>query len=152
MQEAQSINFSWLLRLRWGALAGQVGVIAVADSLLGVHLPLPPLLTIVAIGLASNAAGAVWMRRQPPVREWMIGCLMTLDFVLLTALLHYTGGPFNPFSSVYLVNIALAAVILSAGWTWFLAGFGFACFGSLFLIAMWSGPDPAASWCTARRR
>ena len=34
---------------------------------------------------------------------------MVLDIFLLTALLHFTGGPFNPFSFLYLVEIALAA-------------------------------------------
>ena len=39
---------------------------------------------------------------------------MAADVVLLTGLLFFTGGPFNPFSFLYLVHIALAAVVLRA--------------------------------------
>ena len=37
---------------------------------------------------------------------------MAADVLLLTALLYFTGGPFNPFNFLYLVHIALAAVVL----------------------------------------
>ncbi len=30
--------------------------------------------------------------------EWPIGLLMALDVLLLTALLYFSGGPFNPFT------------------------------------------------------
>ena len=44
---------------------------------------------------------------------------MAFDTLVLTALLYYSGGPFNPFSFLYLVEIALAAVILRPRWTAF---------------------------------
>ena len=43
---------------------------------------------------------------------------MALDVALLTELLYLTGGPANPFGFLYLVQIALAAVLLRAAWTW----------------------------------
>jgi two-component system sensor histidine kinase RegB len=52
------------------------------------------------------------------VKEWWIGAAIAADVVLLTALLYLSGGPLNPFSFLYLVEIALAAVILPARWTW----------------------------------
>src|SRR4029079_1827826 len=55
-----------------------------------------------------------------------------LDVGFLMSVLYYTGGPFNPFSFLYLVNVALAAVILPPGWTWTLAGISLALFGGLF--------------------
>ncbi len=57
---------------------------------------------------------------------------MLVDNLLLTALLYYTGGPANPFTVCYLVNIALAAAILGARWAWVLNGAAFACFALLF--------------------
>jgi hypothetical protein len=41
--------------------------------------------------------------------------------------------PFNPFSFLYLVQISLAAVVLSARWTWTLAALALAGSGFLFL-------------------
>jgi two-component system sensor histidine kinase RegB len=76
---------------------------------------------VLAIEVASNAAAELWRRRAAEVSERALGALMLLDVGLLTALLSLTGGPLNPFSSLYLVNIALAAVVLSPRWTWGLA-------------------------------
>jgi len=126
-----AINFSWLVTLRWGALAGQLVTIVAVDGLMGIHLPLTPLACVLALGAASNAACIVW-RRRVAVQEWMLAAVMLFDVVWLTAVLYLTGGPFNPFSFLYLVNIALAAVILPPVWTWLLVGFSVACFGGLF--------------------
>jgi two-component system sensor histidine kinase RegB len=52
--------------------------------------------------------------------------------VVLTALLHLSGGHFNPFSTLYLVNVALAAILLPARWSWIQLGFSVLCFGALF--------------------
>ena len=64
------------------------------------------------------------------------GCssaVMAADLLLLTLLLYFSGGPFNPFNFLYLVHIALAAVVLRSRFTWALAALSFLCFGALFL-------------------
>jgi two-component system sensor histidine kinase RegB len=125
------IGLSWLLTLRWGALAGQLATIAAVDRLMGIALPLAPLALVLAVGAASNLALGSW-RRRADVQESMLAAVMLLDVGLLTAVLYLTGGPFNPFSFLYLVNIALAAVILPPGWTWALVVVSVALFGGLF--------------------
>ena len=127
----RGIDLSWLVTLRWGALAGQLATIVAVDRLMGIALPLVPLAAILAIGVASNVALAAW-RRRAAVEDAMLAAVLLLDVGLLTAVLYFTGGPFNPFSFLYLVNVALAAVILPAGWTWALAGASSALFGALF--------------------
>lgn len=132
MEQTHAINFSWLLTLRWGAAAGQIAIILIVNRLMRIELPLVALGAIIGIELASNAACALWARRAPEIREWMLGLLMMLDVLLLTALLYFTGGPSNPFSFLYLVNIALAAVVLRPAATWALVAGSLACFGLLF--------------------
>jgi two-component system, sensor histidine kinase RegB len=127
----QGINLSWLLTLRWGALAGQLATILAVDRLMGIGLPLAPLALVLTVGAASNVALGSW-RRRADVPEGMLAAVMLLDIVLLTAVLYLTGGPFNPFSFLYLVNIALAAVLLPPGWTWSLVVISGALFGGLF--------------------
>jgi two-component system sensor histidine kinase RegB len=61
-----------------------------------------------------------------------LGYSLALDTVCLTALLGLTGGPANPFSLLYLVQIALSAVVLSKAWTWALGVLSVGCFGFLF--------------------
>jgi len=133
MRDPQAINFSWLLRLRWGAIVGQLTIILIVHAVMGLQLPLARLMAIIAIEALSNVGCLMWARRESVVHEWMLGAVMALDVILLTALLYYTGGPFNPFSFLYLVNIALAAVILRPVWTWTLFALSFVCFGVLFL-------------------
>jgi two-component system sensor histidine kinase RegB len=59
---------------------------------------------------------------------------MAFDTLALTALLALSGGPFNPFSFLYLVQIALAAVLLREVWTWTLAALALACSAVLFVV------------------
>jgi two-component system sensor histidine kinase RegB len=133
VEQTNSINFAWLLKLRWGGIIGQVVLVVLIHWGLGIALPLLPLFLIIALGLASNVACAVWMRRNPEVPHGLLGGVMLTDVVLLTGLLYFTGGPFNPFSFLYLVNIALAAVVLQSGWTWALVSMSLGCYGALFV-------------------
>lgn len=137
MPDAARINFLWLLRLRWGAILGQTVTIVVVRWILQMPLPLAFLFGIIAVEAATNVACHRRAAAIRPIEPWMLGALMVLDVLLLTALLYLTGGAFNPFSFLYLVHIALAAVVLTAGWTWALVGLSLACFGSLFLLPPW---------------
>jgi two-component system sensor histidine kinase RegB len=130
-----AINFSWLIKLRWGAIAGQLVTIFGVVRLYGVSLPLTVLLGVIAVELGSNVAAVLAARRANAVREWWSGALMALDVVLLTTLLHFAGGPFNPFSFLYLVEITLAALILPARWTWTLVALSLVGSGTLFVGA-----------------
>jgi two-component system sensor histidine kinase RegB len=129
-------NLSWLLRLRWGAITGQLVTILVVRFAMDVALPLPPLLAIVGLEILSNV---VWSFRSAarPVPRATLGGLMALDVVLLSALLFFTGGPHNPFSFLFLVPISLATLILTAAGTWALVALSLACSAVLFL---WNRP------------
>ena len=137
MRDAHAINFRWLIMLRWGAIAGQIATVAVAGLGLGIALPLAPLAVVLALELATNVACTLWVRGARQVHEGMLAALMLADVAFLTALLSLTGGPFNPFSCLYLVNIALAAVVLRPAWTWTLVVGSLACFGALFAQQPW---------------
>jgi two-component system sensor histidine kinase RegB len=127
------LNFKWLLTLRWSSIAGQLATIFGVQWVVGIPVPVVELAIIVAIEAASNLVCALWFRRDPRVHEWQLAGVMALDVALLTGLLYFTGGPFNPFSFLYLVQIALAAVVLHAQWTWMLVAVSFLSFGLLLL-------------------
>jgi|HubBroStandDraft_6_1064221.scaffolds.fasta_scaffold87555_3 two-component system sensor histidine kinase RegB len=148
--ERNWVNIQWLARLRWAEVAGQALTVLAAQFLLGGTLPIAWLLAVTGIGLVSNIALEQYFfgdRRRGlapgsfrtdsgasrPVHEWHIAIVMMLDIALLTGLLYLTGGPHNPFSSLYLVQIALAAVLVRARWTWMLVGLSFVGFGILLL-------------------
>ena len=129
--DVERINFSWLLKLRWGAIAGQVLTIAGVVWLMHIPLPLAPLGAIIAVELATNIF--YHWRIRGGTQEWERPALMALDVLLLTGLLYFTGGPFNPFSFFYLVEIALGAAVLRPRWIWTLVVLSLACSGILFL-------------------
>ncbi|HKP58049.1 MAG TPA: ATP-binding protein [Polyangiales bacterium] len=134
---AQLINMAWLVRLRWLAVAGQVLTLLLVSWGLRFDLPLLSLSVVLAIEALSNAACQLWAKHKRVVRDWALGLVIAVDVVLLTGLLYLTGGPFNPFSFLYLVHVALAAVVLPASYTWALVGLALAGFGLLFAQPSW---------------
>jgi len=131
---ASARNLAWLVRLRWFAVVSQSLTVLVASNIL--HMPLwtAPLYAIVGTTAISNVGCALWLRRATRVHERALAALMAFDFVLLTALLQFAGGPSNPFTVLYLVHIALAAVVLRPTYAWALAALSAACFGALFAL------------------
>jgi two-component system sensor histidine kinase RegB len=139
--ERNWVNIQWLARLRWAEIAGQAVTVVAGQFLLGGTLPMAALLAVIAAGLVSNLAIEMYFfggRRRGaalprPVHEWQLALVMMIDIAILTGLLYLTGGPHNPFSFLYLVQIALAAVLVRARWTWMLVGLSFVGFGILIL-------------------
>jgi len=131
------INLSWLLKLRWTAIAGQVATILFVDRFMHIDLPMLPLFAVIGLEVISNIAGVRWAKRATVVHDWQLCLILGLDVVFLSSLLYFTGGPFNPFSFLYLVYVAQAAVVLPARWTWGLVVLSFGCLGVLFLKHTW---------------
>ncbi len=131
--ERAAVNASWLLKLRWAQIAGQAATVMVATRLVETPLPWSALALLVAAGALSNLILERWLRRRPAVRDWHVAGIMALDVALLTALLYLTGGPINPFGFLYLVQIALATVLVPAVFSWSLVALSFACFGLLLI-------------------
>lgn len=143
-----AVNIDWLIRLRWAEIVGQSATVLVAQVFLGIGLPIVQLLVVVGIGLLSNLALEVRLGRGEPAphdsgaalarpratSDGELAAVMALDILLLTALLFFTGGPLNPFGSLYLVQIALATVMVRAPWVWMLVVLSFSCYG-LLLVA-----------------
>ncbi|MCL4224724.1 MAG: HAMP domain-containing histidine kinase [Myxococcales bacterium] len=128
-----AVNALWLIKLRWAQVVGQAATVLVARIALGESLPVGALGALVALGLASNLALELHLRRGGVISERRQALTMALDVALLTGLLYLTGGPLNPFGFLYLVQIALATVILHAAWTWALVLLSFAGFGLLLV-------------------
>jgi len=139
--ERNWVNIQWLTRLRWAEVAGQAATVLVAHFLLEGVLPIAPLLTVIGIGLVSQLVIEMYFfgdRRRGnvtprEVHEWQLATIMMIDIAILTGLLYLSGGPTNPFSFLYLVQIALATVLVRARWTWMLVGLAFLGFGVLLL-------------------
>jgi two-component system sensor histidine kinase RegB len=99
----------------------------------GLRIDLP--LAWLAAPLAVTAVSNMILRRQfvqSPNPQALLGRLFCLDTICLTIVLGLTGGPMNPFSLLYLVQIMLSAMILNKTWTWALGLLSTFSFGLLF--------------------
>jgi two-component system, sensor histidine kinase RegB len=133
------LNLSWLIQLHWWAIVGQAVVVVGAASWTGIGLPYGTLLGLLALEIVGNVVLGEWARRGR-VTHGAIAAVMLLDAAALTVLLDLTGGASNPFSTLYLVNVALAAILLPPGWSWLLMGASFAGFASLFIHEALTSP------------
>jgi two-component system sensor histidine kinase RegB len=114
-------NALWLIKLRWVAVLGQLLTILVVRWGMAVKVPLTPLAVLLAVTVFSN----VWLiRRLYGGRTGVatLGNVMLLDLANLTGMLYFTGGPGNPFSAFYFVNLGLPAMLLPSRWAWLLNG------------------------------
>lgn len=111
------IVLTWIARLRWLAVLGQVVAVAVATGVLQMQPPLLPISAFIFMTALTNVALQLALRRRA-VQGYLVPLILLLDVCLLTALLYCTGGPDNPFSTLYLVHIAMAVAVLEPRWTW----------------------------------
>lgn len=106
----------WLIRLRWIAVAGVVLVVTLADRAFGlVSRPGGLYAGAVLLGLGNLAfmLQARRLRKRPPdaISRHVLSQI-GLDLVALTVLIHYAGGPENPFVFFYLFHTVIAAILL----------------------------------------
>jgi two-component system sensor histidine kinase RegB len=118
-----------LFWLRMVAIASQLAAIATAYFVLAGPLPLTELgLAIGALAL-WNALNYGSVHAERTVQDGEVALHLAVDIAVFTAVLYFTGGPTNPFVSLYLVPISLAATSLPQAHAWLtgaLCGAGYA--------------------------
>jgi len=120
-----------LLWLRVLAVAGQGAAVAVAWYGLHVQLPLAAMGIVVAAMAVLVLLTALRLRAPWPCTHLELAMQLLLDVFGLTLILYFSGGTTNPFASLYLVPIAIAAVALDWRYT---AGILSACLVSYLVL------------------
>ncbi len=127
-------NLLLLIQLRWIAVVGQLVTIAAVGLGLGVTLPLGAMAAVLA-GLVGLNLASLWRLSWPaPVASTELALAMLLDVAALTLQLYLTGGGTNPFVFLYLLQVALGAVLLDRRATWALLGTTSLCFAALTVL------------------
>lgn len=111
-------NLVLLIQLRWIAVLGQVITIAIVHLGLRIPLPLAPMGMVLGALLALNALSHVWLRQHLQISSQALFSALLLDVAALTVQLYFSGGATNPFTMLYLLQIALAAVLLPGRGAW----------------------------------
>jgi len=131
---APNLALPWVVRLRYAMFSGGAATLVGVAFFLGFY---PALLWTMA-PLVSVLVTNLWLHRVAHGRlrdpQTILGFIFVVDTLCLTAVLALTGGPMNPFSLLYLVQITLAAVVLKKEWIWVLGILATLCFGLLFLL------------------
>ena len=129
---APALVVPWLTRIRYGVIAGLIVLILIAAQIVHIELPLGWLAIPFAVMASSNYLLGRFNEKTNARRA--LGLSLAIDIVALTAVLALSGGPANPFTLLFLVQITLSAVVLSKAWTWFLGLLSILGFGFLFLV------------------
>ncbi|WP_133649818.1 ATP-binding protein [Paraburkholderia flava] len=125
------VNLSHLFWLRSFAIIGQLGTIAFVQIFIGVHLPLPAMLLVIALEALFNALTWLRVARAKPESNLELFGQIWVDLGSLSALLFLSGGTTNPFVSLYLPSLAIAAAVLPWHLMLWLAAFAVACYAVL---------------------
>lgn len=122
----------WFIRLRW--IAGGVAIVLIFATIeiFGYldSVVLGPLLALVSLLFITNVVYTILGRRQSlpaHISEWQIA----IDLVLLTAMLHFSGGIENPLSLIYLFHVILSGILLKKKQAFAIAILSFALYTSL---------------------
>ncbi|MGH8529738.1 MAG: ATP-binding protein [Nevskiales bacterium] len=128
-----------LFWLRWISVFGLL--VAFATAHFSLQMPLPWLPLLLTCGVLALWNAAVWfrLRRGWPATEPEVVLHLVLDGAALTVLLYFAGGATNPFVSLYLVPLAIAAAALSARYAWAIAAL---CIGGYTLLMYTHRPLP----------
>ncbi len=130
---AAPLQAHWLVRLRWAAIVAQIVSILGVKFLLKAPFELAPLLVNVGLLAAANVALAAWLRRGRALSDRAITANLLLDIAALTLLLIWTGGAMNPFTTLYLLHVALASILVGRRWSLAVTLAAVIAFGGLLL-------------------
>lgn len=134
-------NLLQLIQLRWLAVGGQLATILGVQFILGAKLPLAEMLALLAaLSLFNLASWWHWWRYRaaPGVihnGELFVGLLV--DVAVLSAQLYYSGGVTNPFIFLYLLQVAIGAVLLKPRYIWAMVVVTSLCF---IVLTQWYRP------------
>ena len=107
------ISLRTLVPIRWVAIAGQALTILIVHYGLGYRLPLLPALGVVAGSVVLNVVLILLRQAAARLGERDAALCLGYDILQLAILLYLTGGLQNPFSTLILAPVTVAATILS---------------------------------------
>ena len=112
---------SRLIALRRISVLAQGCVLLLAVVWLKIPLPVMPMAAI-AIALGAFNLFTQWRQQQArPVTDDEIFAQLLVDVAALGGLLYFAGGSANPFVSLFLVPLTIAAAALPARHAWLMA-------------------------------
>lgn len=136
-----------LLAVRLSLICGwAVGIVALHGGL-GIRLPLLPMLTVLALMGLFSLATAWRLRLDAPATQMEFLGHLLADLTAFAVLVFFSGGATNPFVSLMLVPVIIAAISLRPRWVWLLAAVAGGYYALLlFVYEPLAVADPTAAY------
>ena len=128
---AERVNLHRLFVLRNIAILGQVIAVYISFSFLDMRIPVISLGVVIALLAIFNIFTRMRLRWGGDISPLEFLLQLSVDVLILTALLYQTGGATNPFVLLFLLPIIIATVVLPAKHTWALTLITAACYSLL---------------------
>jgi two-component system sensor histidine kinase RegB len=133
-------NLQGLFAFRNIEIVTQLLAMLVAVQFFEIPLPLMPMLAVSGMLCLLNFLTWLRLKRPWPVTDVEFITQLLLDVAALTVLLYLSGGSTNPFVSLYLLPLTIAAAALPSRYTWTMAAVTLACYTFLLFVYL---PLPA---------
>ena len=127
-QSPLSKNLQRLFLLRNIVIAAQCLTFGLAHWGLEMDLPWAEMVAVAVLLAVLNLATWIRLRRKWPVSSVEFFAQLLMDVFALSALLYFSGGSTNPFISLYLLPLPIAAAALPWSYTWVMAGITISCY------------------------
>ena len=117
-----------LVMLRAIAVAAQCATLALVYRFLEMKLQWLPMLAAIAALAGLNLLTWMRLRNDKPVSNAELFAQLCADVLALSVLLYYGGGSTNPFISLFLLPLVIAAATLPHSYTWAMTGITTGCY------------------------
>ena len=121
-------NLQRLFLLRNIVIAAQCLTFALAYWVLEMELPWAEMVAVAVMLAILNLVTWIRLRRKWPVSSIEFFAQLLVDVLALSALLYFSGGSTNPFISLYLLPLTIAAAALPWVYTWVMAAITISCY------------------------
>jgi signal transduction histidine kinase len=132
----------WLIRLRWLAVIGILIATTFADSILKISIQRIPIYFIAVVLLSLNLVSLFALKyttqKKIPIKilrgESIVKFQILTDLIILTCLLHYSGGVENPFIIYYIFHMIIASILLPPKTSYIITTIALMLIGALTLL------------------
>jgi len=129
----------WLIRLRWFAILGILIAYYTAKNLLNININELPVYIIIILLILLNLLSFFFLvyvqkstvRKSIRNIKRIINFQITTDLILLTILLHFSGGVENPFIIYYIFHMIIGSIMLSTRESFLQTSFALMLLGSM---------------------
>lgn len=132
MDSSRLKNLKLLWWLRCLAIAGQAVTIMVAIHGFGIALAVGPLWAIIGTQALVNLLTFWRIKHARGIAPEEFFLQIFADMAALFCLLYFTGGVANPFASLFILQVIIAATVLPAGGAWLAAACAIGLYTLLF--------------------